>query len=1256
MPQTIDIPYVGEVEFPDSMSADDVTKASARLYDTRKPAPPFEGATPGSPLQPLTAPYSEYQQRVLSGPIEGIPITPHSRIQQDIERLNAEELRGLDAIYPSVSIPTEVPGTELPKTPIELPRFTADERASGLAKAGVGLYNVAAGLAEFPLNPEGAAVTAATAGAGAAGGLAARGAGLLWGAYGIKETPRLFREAVTALREGNAQQKTESLAALGLNTLIGAGGIAGALAPKTTEALAETPTKSVETEAALGGQPIREMVATPAERTLMMEPSLIGQVRPGEVLPEPPKATETPPVVPEPTPTPETAPTAPQQAPAGLPEAQAKVSEVAKTEGKRSAKDIKDDLVSEIQGRLQKAPSEGVPGDTVTIEIPDDGTFVIPNTVEALSEVLKRAKAIKVTEKAPGVPRGARKLPESEHLTKFSYEEPPAAPIPEQPVKAAEADLPRSLEIEAMGFSPAEAAVLNHAIDSASTKLGEFTTPVEALQKEALRLATPANVSVEKIGTIKDIKAVADKYLKPATPVPEPAISFPGIGSLRERQATAMELGKIRKSEPELWKAITQHFGVDAPAKIAKLAKARFQLMKDLGGKPPESTGPTPALGEVGMGGAKPAEFRGGFETPTATKNATVDRERIERGLEPLMSEAKRDWGTVWDQAMGKIDADPRIQDELIASLKKNPRPLASDVEKALMLHRRIELRNEYAKQTRELAQAYDDAQLFPNRLEAVERHKALLQEASDKLQELEEVLRKTGTETARALAIRKAFANDEFELVQMELDARAARGGRPLTDQERTDLIKAHQRIAELQKAYDDLVQDNEKKARTEEAINRKARVDIEKKKWRRELEDERRKQRTVGQKTVSTAQEVLDLSREIMTSTDLSAVLRQGNFIVLGHPIRASKSIVPMLKAFASEEGAARVQAEIESRPNAKRYASSGLALTDYEGTLSKTEEAIRSRWAGKIPILAGSQRAYVTFLNKLRADSFDTMVKNLKSGGTALSPKELSAIADFINTATGRADLGKFNKSADLLSTVFFSPRFQASRFQLLMGKPLYGGTARTRVAIAKEYGRYLVALGTVYALGQFAGAEIELDPRSTDFGKLKFGNSRSDLMGGLSQNTVLLSRLATRQVKTLSGDVKELKEPVKFGQPNVASVAGNFLRTKLAPIPGGLLDFWNGRNVAGEVMAPQDVLERQVQPMALRDIYDVMVADGVPKAAALGLLAILGAGLQQYDDPKVRAAVSKYMHNVHGGTPAQREAMRQELMRSAARKGQ
>jgi hypothetical protein len=381
--------------------------------------------------------------------------------------------------------------------------------------------------------------------------------------------------------------------------------------------------------------------------------------------------------------------------------------------------------------------------------------------------------------------------------------------------------------------------------------------------------------------------------------------------------------------------------------------------------------------------------------------------------------------------------------------------------------------------------------------------------------------------------------------------------------------------------------------------------------------------RRRSLPTKMLGTVGEVINTARAVMTAFDLSAVLRQGGFIAVAHPVRALRAFPAMFRAFGSERGAHAVETEIASRPNADLYRQAKLDLTKRGTKLSDMEEAYMSRWASKIPLVGGSERAYRTFLNRLRADSFDAMVAGFTGrGGATLA--EAQAIANFVNVATGRGRLGaKMATAAVGLNHVFFAPRLVLSRFQLLTGQPLWSGSAATRRAIAGEYARYLVGVAVVVALAQAAGADkMETDPRSSNFGKLRWGNTRVDPFSGLLQATVVSSRVITGETKTGKGKISKLRtepgEKRAFGQDDTGDVIGRFLRSKLSPVAGAGMDIASGRNVVGEPITPGMAATRMFVPMTFNEIYETMKEKGIPAGPAFAVLTIFGAGVQTYDE--------------------------------------
>src|SRR5690606_1730988 len=97
-----------------------------------------------------------------------------------------------------------------------------------------------------------------------------------------------------------------------------------------------------------------------------------------------------------------------------------------------------------------------------------------------------------------------------------------------------------------------------------------------------------------------------------------------------------------------------------------------------------------------------------------------------------------------------------------------------------------------------------------------------------------------------------------------------------------------------------------------------------------------------------------------------------RQGILLSISHPFISAKAIVKMFKAMASEKEYNAINSSILERSNAEQYRTAKLFIVDpNEYNIAKMEEAYMSSLAERIPGVAASARAYITFLNVLRAD---------------------------------------------------------------------------------------------------------------------------------------------------------------------------------------------------------------------------------------------------------------------------------------------
>jgi hypothetical protein len=368
------------------------------------------------------------------------------------------------------------------------------------------------------------------------------------------------------------------------------------------------------------------------------------------------------------------------------------------------------------------------------------------------------------------------------------------------------------------------------------------------------------------------------------------------------------------------------------------------------------------------------------------------------------------------------------------------------------------------------------------------------------------------------------------------------------------------------------------------------------------------------------------LNVPRSLMASMDLSAPFRQGVFLVGRKEFWTSFD--DMFKAFGSEKAFQAIQDDISSRPTYRLMKKGRLALSGADHVLSQREEAFMSDLAEKIPVagrlVRASTRAYEGFLNKLRADTFDRMVKLSKDAGIDIEhdQRALKDITRFINAATGRGDLGKLNQAAPILSAAFFSPRLAAARIQMLTDPRIYmaSNPVVRKEAIKSIMSFVAIQVAAIGLLSMATGGSVNLDPRSTDFAKIKIGNTRIDTLGGFQQYIRLAAVLDTGKEVGGNGKVRKLNDDKVYKGDTYASVLGRFARGKESPVASFIHDNAAGKDIVGKKVKYPKALYDRFTPLVVQDIRDVAKDNGYPAAAALGTMAVFGVGIQTYETKK------------------------------------
>lgn len=376
----------------------------------------------------------------------------------------------------------------------------------------------------------------------------------------------------------------------------------------------------------------------------------------------------------------------------------------------------------------------------------------------------------------------------------------------------------------------------------------------------------------------------------------------------------------------------------------------------------------------------------------------------------------------------------------------------------------------------------------------------------------------------------------------------------------------------------------------------------------------------------------EVRDTNRALLTSFDFSAPGRQGKPLLLTKAYWTSFD--DMFKSWGSQRAYDNVMESIQSLPSFKKQKYQTVnkngktvireaSLAERAGLdVGGKEETFRSNIAEKlIPGVKRSERAYSAFLNKLRADHFQTMIDDARNMGMDIDKNDviLKQIGNFINDATGRGSLGSLERAAPLLNETFFAPRLMASRINMYRRWLNPKTYSSENPVVRKQALKSLIATAgfglAVGELARLAGAQVSNDPTSSDFRKIKVSeNTRIDPFSGFQQYAVGASRLLAGETTSSNTGKKYDLTSGRFGMPSRASVASQFMQNKLAPIPSLVWSWMEGKDWNGQPFELKQALLDRTVPIVMQDLAELAQED--PKLLPLGVLPMIGEGLQTY----------------------------------------
>lgn len=362
----------------------------------------------------------------------------------------------------------------------------------------------------------------------------------------------------------------------------------------------------------------------------------------------------------------------------------------------------------------------------------------------------------------------------------------------------------------------------------------------------------------------------------------------------------------------------------------------------------------------------------------------------------------------------------------------------------------------------------------------------------------------------------------------------------------------------------------------------------------------------------------------RTAMATGDLSLLLRQLIMVGPRFPDIYAAAFPKSIKFMFNKGSYERFTKILESDPRyLKIQAESPTLFSKIDGPIGAKEESFMAKYIQKIPIIGNiikaSERAFHGTANSVRFDIYNRLLREAGSRAAGEGPEALAIrkqIAELVGAITGRGLLdpqGLVNRNRAFINSLFFSPGLIKSRVYFL--DPRTYLDPRKDPFVRKEAFKAALAFAgtmtSLLGLAAAAGVRVGTDSNSSDFGKMRFGKTRIDLMGGFQQYIVALSRVITGEYTTSKGKKIDL---TAGGPLSKYDIILRFLENKESPLFSFMTTMLKGTSFDGQPVEVQKEILQRMTPIVAQDIYDIAVEN--PELLPAGILSFLGAGVQTY----------------------------------------
>ena len=231
-----------------------------------------------------------------------------------------------------------------------------------------------------------------------------------------------------------------------------------------------------------------------------------------------------------------------------------------------------------------------------------------------------------------------------------------------------------------------------------------------------------------------------------------------------------------------------------------------------------------------------------------------------------------------------------------------------------------------------------------------------------------------------------------------------------------------------------------------------------------------------------------------------------------------------------------------------------------------------------------------------------------------------RELKGLGSLANAQTGRGHLNIAPTGRRKFSTLF-SPRLLKGVFDFYTAHFLDATVPwHLKKRAAMNLFRVVAAQAFILWLANLIDDEsVTFDPRDSDFGKIRVGNTRFSVGGGAEVLVVLAARLATN-VMVSSTTKKEIElNSGKYGGLTSDKLIWQFFMNKLAPMPSKTIELLNRKTRDGDPVGLRTLLY-SFTPLQLQNYFESAPIEDRANMLLIMMAENYGTGANTYEPKK------------------------------------